>query len=197
MRTTGRFVVVDGKVDHIIGSHDTTDVNITEQITTHPDDGPYSADPFDQRRHGFTRTETHTFVNTSREFAMLFEVNGHTLKLASADYIALATGDSVRAVCERVPDCPLLVLDWSNRTRGIRWRALPSPLAGAASEIGGSLVLLAIGIGAVFLWRDFDGSILPPLIGGGAVVLAGLAAIGAYRRADGLARTHAELDRLT
>jgi hypothetical protein len=197
MRGQQRFVAIEGPVSYIIGSHDTTDVSVTQHTTHREEPAMPFAHPDDAiHRRGLTRTEMHTFVNTSREFAMLFEVNGHTLKLSASDYIALAVGDRIRAVCESVPDCPMLVRDWHNQTRGIRFRDLPAPLASVATEISLSLILLVIGFGAVLLSGNGRDARTFTLIGCGLVAFAALCALSAYRGAARTARTHAELDRL-
>lgn len=198
MRKQQRFVAIEGPVSYIIGFHDTTDVSVTQHTTHRADPAVPISHPGDTiHRTGLTRAETHTFVNTSREFAMLFEVNGHTLKLCASDYIALAVGDRVRAVCEPIPDCPMLVRDWHNQTRGIRLRDLPTPLASVATEICFSLILIVIGLGAVFLSGDDGDARTFTLIGCGLVAFAALCALSANRGAARTARTHAELDRLT
>ena len=82
MRKQQRFVANEGPVSYIIGFHDTTDVSVTQHTTHRADPAVPISHPGDTiHRTGLTRAETHTFVNTFREFAMLFEVNGHTLKL--------------------------------------------------------------------------------------------------------------------
>ena len=79
MRKQQRFVAIEGPVSYIIGFHDTTDVSVTQHTTHRADPAVPISHPGDTiHRTGLTRAETHTFVNTSREFAMLFEVNGHT-----------------------------------------------------------------------------------------------------------------------
>ena len=118
-----RYECIKGTVDRVIGSHQTTDVRITEETTM--------AMHQSSSAHGHHHSETHTFVNTSREFAMLIEVQGHTLTLVSDEYIAVAIGGEVQAICEVVPDAAMRVLDWSNATRKIRFRTISSPLMAA------------------------------------------------------------------
>lgn len=196
MTEADHFVVIDGAVTYIIGSHDTTDVQITRHTTHYPHPATPFEDPLTPHRQvALTRPETHTFINSSREFVMLFEVNGRTLKLVCEDYIALAVGDQIRATCDPVPDCPLLVRDWHNKTRGIRARMVPAPLAGVASEIGASIVLLVIGAASMLVSDDFPGSPFPTVIALGALLFASLCAFSAYRGADRLARVHRALDR--
>ena len=118
MIAQSRFlVVVEGPIDRILGSHRTTDVSITEHTSSRPGTAG-----------GAHQTETHIFVHTSREFAMLLEVKGRTLKLVNDYYIAAAEGDDVRALCEPTHNGPLVVKDWHNRTRSIRFRHVPRPL---------------------------------------------------------------------
>lgn len=182
-----RYECIEGTVDRILGSHQTTDVNITESTTTSTHQSSSA--------HGHHHSETHTFVNTSREFAMLLEVKGHTLKLVSNDYIAVATGDEVRAICEVVPDAAMQVLDWSNVTRKIRFRTIHEPLIAAAVPIVSTAIFGLAGL--VFLYafaryavEDMEWFTL------GALAVAGLSACYALRIADRVARLHAELDRL-
>lgn len=192
-----RFKAIFGPVTRILGSHDTTDISITEHTTTRHDPHP-GFDPNAPHLHsGHTRTETHTFVNTTREFVMLLEVEGRTLKLASNDYLAVAVGDTVRAICEPNPNGPLIVLDWHNVTRDIRFRTLPSPLAGVTAEIACSVVLLAAGIGTLVGFAHEADATFPRLVVIALVAAAAILAVFAYRGADRLSQRHAELDRLT
>jgi hypothetical protein len=161
-------------------------------MTTHH---PVSADP-DRRHETVPHTETHTFVNTSREFAMLLEVKGRTLKLVSDDYLAVAVGDTVRAVCEPSVNGPLYVRDWHNVSRSIRFRTIPAPLAGAATAIGFSIILLVIGYGALSMWGSFESSLALPLVGMSLVLAAAVCAVSAYRTAKRLFHIQAALDRL-
>ena len=126
---------------------------------------------------------------------MLLEVKGHTLKLVSNDYIAVAIGDEVRAICEVVPDAAMRVLDWSNVTRKIRFRTIPAPLMAAVVPV--ALTMLFGLTGVVFLYaftryavEDMEWLSL------GALAVAGLSALYALRIADRMTRLHAELDRL-
>ena len=179
------YQCIEGTVDRILGSHRTTDVNITESTTTH-----HPVTPDTQYR-----TETHTFVNTSREFVMLLEVKGRTLRLVSNDYIAVAVGDEVRAICEPVTDAPLMVRDWCNTTRSIRFRTVQTPLEGAGADLAWAGILVFIGAICLFVYLryDNDGFKWGAL---GAVIMAALLALYAMRTADHLARINAELDRL-
>ena len=182
-----RYQSVEGAVDRILGSYRTTDVNITETTSTlmHESSSP----------HGHHHSETHTFVNTSREFAMLLEVKGYTLKLVSNDYIAVAIGDEVQAICAVIPDAAMRVLDWSNVTRSIRFRTIPMPLVAAAVPLALTAFLTLFGL--IFLYafarysvEDLEWWTLS------ALILAGVSAFCAWRTADRMARIHAELDRL-
>lgn len=193
MKSAGRLVAVRGTVSRILGSHDTTDVQITEHSTTRYDS------PTDHGTSGVhishARTETHTFVNTQREFVMLLEVDGRTLRLASDDYIALAPGDEVHAVCRTVHNGPLLVRDWNNVTRSIRFRTVPTPLDAAAKRIVGALVSLTIAVGcAINIY--FYGSEMAVVGFVIASIVAAILAPAALRKAHRMARLHAELDRL-
>lgn len=183
MTSRSRFQVVEGPVTRIIGSHRTTDVSVNEHTSTQhpvPPDTHY-------------RTETHTFVNSAREFVMLLEVKGRTLKLVSDDYIALAEGDLVRAICEPLPQGPLRVVDWLNRTRSIAFRSIPQPSDGLGQRLFVCAILGALGTSFVL-----SGAPLLFHIVGGFVLLAAIAILAeggvAFRSR---ARTHAELDRLT
>jgi hypothetical protein len=191
------FKAIFGPVTRILGSHDTTDISIAEHTTTRHEPHP-GFDPNASHLHaGNTHTETHTFVNTAREFVMLLEVEGRTLKLASNDYLAVAVGDTVRAICEPNPNGQLVVLDWHNVTRGIRFRTLPSPLAGVAAQIIWSLALLAAGCGMLFGFAQAADALFPRLVAIALVVAAAILAVAAYGGADRLSQGHAELDRLT
>lgn len=179
------YQCIEGTVDRILGSHRTTDVSITESTTTH-----HPVTPDTQYR-----AETHTFVNTSREFVMLLEVKGRTLRLVSNDYIAVAMGDDVRAICEPVADAPLMVRDWCNTTRSIRFRTVQTPLEGVGADLAWAGILVLVGMIClyVYLRYDSDGFKWGAL---GAVIVAALLALYAMRTADHLARINAELDRL-
>lgn len=100
-------------------------------------------------------TETQTFVNTSRKFAMLLEVNGSTLKLVSGDYIAVAIGDEVRAICDVVPGNVLLVLDWWNATRRAGFRIIPRPLEAAAAPLIMAFVLTFLGLSCLYTFDRY------------------------------------------
>jgi hypothetical protein len=183
MIAPSRFLVVEGAIDRILGSHRTTDVNITE----HSNDRSSCTGgaPF--------QAETHTFVNTSREFAMLLEVKGRTLKLVSDDYIAAAEGDDVRALCQLTQNGPLVVKDWHNRTRAIRFRTVPQPFDGWIQR----LLIIAImgGLGIAFV---VSGAPLFFRIVGACVLLATVAILAEGAAAfRSRAHTHAEMDRLT
>lgn len=186
MIASSRFIAVEGQIDRILGSHRTTDVTITEHTAT---------------RHSGTagtphQADTHTFVNTSREFAMLLEVKGRTLKLVSDDYIAAAEGDIVRALCEPTHNGPLVVKDWHNRSRAIRFRNVPQPLPGVATDLLWTVILLIGGIGIIVgFWPEAD-ALFPILVGVALLVAAAILAAATVRKASGLARAHAELDRL-
>lgn len=185
MIAPSRFLVIEGPIDRILGSHRTTDVSITEHTSSRP--GTTGA------AH---QTETHTFVNTSREFAMLLEVKGRTLKLVSDDYIAATEGDDVRALCEPTHNGPLVVKDWHNRSRAIRFRHVPQPLSGVATELLWTIILLLAGIGVIVgFWPEAD-ALFPTLVGVALLVAAAILAGAAVRKASGFARIHAELDRL-
>lgn len=182
-----RYECIKGTVDRILGSHQTTDVRITEETTMSMHQSSSA--------HGHHHSETHTFVNTSREFAMLIEVQGHTLKLISDDYIAVTIGDEVQAICEVVPDAAMRVLDWSNVTRKIRFRTISSPLLAAAVPV--ALTIFFGLAGMIFLYafaryaiEDMEWWTLV------ALAVSGLSACFALRIADRRARIHAALDRL-
>lgn len=185
MIAPSRFLVVEGPIDRILGSHRTTDVSITEHTSSRP--GTAGA------AH---QTETHTFVNKSREFAMLLEVKGRTLKLISDDYIAAAEGDDVRALCQPTHNGPLVVKDWHNRSRAIRFRHVPRPLSGVATELLWTVILLIAGIGIIVGFRAETDALFPTLIGVALLVADAILAAATVRKASGLARVHAELDRL-
>jgi len=185
MIAPSRFLVVEGRIDRILGSHRTTDVSITEHTSSRPGTAG-----------GAHQTETHTFVNTSREFAMLLEVKGRTLKLVSDDYIAAAEGDDVRALCEPTYNGPLVVKDWHNRSRAIRFRRVPQPLSGVATELLWTIILLFAGGGVIVgFWLEAD-ALFPSLVGVALLIVAAILAAATVRKASGLARVHAELDRL-
>jgi hypothetical protein len=185
MIAPSRFLVVEGPIDRILGSHRTTDVSITEHTSSRP--GTAGA------AH---QTDTHAFVNTSREFAMLLEVKGRTLKLVSDDYIAAAEGDVVRALCEPTHNGPLVVKDWHNRTRSIRFRNVPRPLAGVAANIVWTVILLIAGVGTVLGFRQESHAFFPTLIGVALLAASALLAAATVQKASALAQAHAELDRL-
>lgn len=189
-----RYQRIEGTVDRILGSHQTTDVKFTEQTTTtHPPvtfDERYPLIP-DMHHH----TETHTFVNTSREFAMLLEVNGSTLKLVSDDYIAVAIGDEVRAICGVVPGNALLVLDWWNVTRRIHFRIIPKPLEAATPPLIMAFVLTLLGLSCLYTF-DRYASEEAAWCGLAAVVLAGLVGLYGWRTADRNKRMNATIDHL-
>jgi len=185
MIAPSRFLVVEGPIDRILGSHRTTDVSITEHTSSRP--GTAGA------AH---QTDTHTFVNTSREFAMLLEVKGRTLKLVSDDYIAAAEGDDVRALCQPTHNGPLVVKDWHNRTRSIRFRNVPRPLAGVAANIVWTIILMLAGIGTVLGFTQESHALFPTLIGIALLLAATILAAATVHKASGLAHAHAELDRL-
>jgi hypothetical protein len=135
-------------------------------------------------------------VNTSREFAMLLEVKGRTLKLVSDDYIAAAEGDDVRALCQPTHNGPLVVKDWHNRTRSIRFRNVPRPLAGVAANIVWTIILMLAGIGTVLGFTQESHALFPTLIGIALLLAATILAAATVHKASGLAHAHAELDRL-
>ena len=139
--------------------------------------------------------DTHTFVNTSREFAILLEVKGFTLKLVSSDYIAVALGDHVRAICEFVTDAPLIVSEWSNITRKIRFRTVPMPLTAAAPSIGLAIIFVLLGLVCLYTFARYEVEDLQ-WWAFGAVALAAVLASNALHTADRMTRVHAELDRL-
>lgn len=165
--------------------HRTIDVSITESTTTHH---PVTPDTQYQ-------TETRTFVNTSREFVMLLEVKGRMLRLISNDYIAVAVGDDVQAICEPITDSTFMVRDWYNTTRSIRFRTVQAPLEGVGADLAwaGNLVLVGMTCLYVYLRYNSDGFKWGAL---GAVIVAALLALYAMRTADRLAHINAELDQL-
>lgn len=181
-----RYQCIEGTVDCILGSHQTTDVSITERTT-----------PMNQSflpNDGY-RAETHTFVNTSREFTMLLEVKGYTLKLVHNDYLTVALGDDVRAICEVVTNAPLLVCDWSNITRKIRFRAIPMPLAAAAMAIGLAAIFVLLSFVCLYASARY-GVVNLQWWAIGAVALAAVLAINGLHTANRMTRVHAELDQL-
>lgn len=186
MIAPSRFLEVEGPIDRILGSHRTTDVSITEHTSSRRD-GSVGASH---------HSETHTFVNTSREFVMLIELKGRTLKLVSDDYIAAAEGDLVRALCEPTHNGPLLVKDWHNRTRSIRFRNVAQPLAGVAADVVWTVILLIAGVGVILGFRQESEAFFPTLIGVALLAVATILAVATMRKASGLAHVHAELDRL-
>ncbi len=141
------------------------------------------------------RAETHTFVNTSREFTMLLEVKGYTIKLVSNDYIAVTLGDDVRAICEVVTNAPLLVCEWSNITRKIRFRTVPMPLTAAATAIGLAAIFVLLGLVCLYAFTRYDVEGLQ-WWAFSAVALAAVLTINGMHTADRMTRIHAELDRL-
>lgn len=176
------FKVIQGPVTRILGSHRTTDVSISEHNSTHP-----TAEPREHRH-----TETHTFVNTAREFVMLLELEGYTLKLVSDDYIALVEGDMVQAICQPLPQGPFLVVDWLNNTRGIAFRSVPQPTEGWAPR--SLLIAIMMVLGLAFVGSDTP---LVFKIAGTAVLIAALLLIVEGVRAfQSRTYTHAALDRL-
>lgn len=188
MTRTSRYIAVRGSVDRILGSHDTTDVRITEHTSTRHD-AAHHADPVDPAAaFAHPRTETHTFINTTREFVMLIEVAGRTLRLASDDYIALARGDEVRAICEPTPNGPLRVLDWTNVTRGIRFRTVPAPLTAIIRPVAGAAVCVVFA--AAFIYAAYPVGMIAAVVG--ALALAGSAVSEGSR----LSRAHAAIDEL-
>ncbi|WP_174278891.1 hypothetical protein [Sphingomonas bacterium] len=185
MAGPSRFLVVEGPIARVLASHRTTDVHITEQTTAHHPDA-----------HG-SINDTHVFVNTAREFAMLLEVKGHTLKLVDVDYIAVAEGDEVRAVCRRSYSGPLIVMDWHNRTRAIRFRTIPQPLDGVMTDIVGTALLVIAGVViAVWFGRETD-SDKAMAIAAFLVFSALVLSLLILRKATELARVHEALDALT
>lgn len=184
---------IEGTVNRILGAHQTTDVQITERTTTVGQPSASTAKPF--FRDEPARTETHTFVNTSREFAMLIEVEGYTLKLISGDYIAVALGDKVRAICEVVTDAPLLVLDWSNVTRQIRFRNVPAPLTEAAPALLLSTLFILLAFVCLHTSARYHLDYLQ-WCAFAAVASGVILAIYGFHTADRITRVHAEIDGL-
>lgn len=176
------FKVIQGPVTRILGSHRTTDISISEHSSTHP-----AAAPGDHHH-----TETHTFVNTAREFVMLLEVEGYTLKLVSADYIALVEGDVVRAICQPIPHGPFLVVDWLNKTRGIAFRSVPRPTDGWAPRLVFIVVMTALGAGFVVS----DTPLVFKIVGTAVLVAALLLIVEGVRAFRSRDHAHAALDRL-
>jgi hypothetical protein len=123
-------------------------------------------------------------------------VKGRTLKLVSDDYIAAAEGDVVRALCEPTHNGPLVVKDWHNRTRSIRFRNVPRPLAGVAVNIVWAVILLIAGVGTVLGFRQESHAFFPTVIGVALLAASALLAAATAQKASALAQAHAELDRL-
>lgn len=191
------FELVEGRVARILGSYDVTDVEEGEYETTHLDHAAaHAAGTVAVPGGPYARTERHRFVNVSREFAMTLEVGGRTLRLVSGDYLAVAAGDEVRALCEPSPGGPLLVRDWHDVTRGIRLRTYPTPLAGAGGAIAASLGMVVTGAFWLAKLSDPGGPGLLDLVGVALLVLAVILAIAACAEADRLQRLHRALDRL-
>ena len=187
------YQCIEGTVDRILASHHTIDVEITEHTVPTHQPAALTEKPF--FRDEPARTETHTFVNTSREFAMLIEVEGYTLKLISDDYIAVALDDKVRAICEVVTDAPLLVSDWSNITRQIRFRNVPTPLTAAAPAL---LLAILFVLAAFVCLHTFSRYHLDYLQWGALAAVASAVVLAIYglHTADRITRVHAEIDEL-
>jgi len=127
---------------------------------------------------------------------MLLDVKGCTIKLVSNDYIAVAVGDEIRAICEVIADAPLLVLDWSNVTREIRFRTVPMPLTAAGTSIGLAVVLVFLGLVCLYTFARYEVEDLQ-WWAFGAVALAAVLASNGLHTANRMTRVHAELDRLS
>jgi len=180
-----RYECIKGTVDRVIGSHQTTDVRITEETTM--------AMHQSSSAHGHHHSETHTFVNTSREFAMLIEVQGHTLTLVSDEYIAVAIGGEVQAICEVVPDAAMRVLDWSNATRKIRFRTISSPLMAAVVPVGLTIFFGLAGMSFLYAFARYA---IEDIEWVDARCAGRFRFIGVPCTTDRRARLHAALDRL-
>lgn len=97
--------LLEGEITLVIGQHQTTDVHVS---------GSSSA-------AGGHSSHTHVFVNSSRQFAVLFELDGKTVKLCSGDHIAVAQGDKMSVIARQEANGLWFALDAVNLSRGISW----------------------------------------------------------------------------
>lgn len=126
--------LLEGEITLLIGRHDTTDVHVSG----------HSSSAGDNSSH------VHVFVNSSRQFAVLFELDGKTVKLCSGDHIAIAQGDKMSVIVRQEANGLWYALDAVNLSRGISWidlisvrRATIEPLF----VIGPALLAFLVGIG--------------------------------------------------
>ncbi|MBA4044706.1 hypothetical protein [Blastomonas sp. CCH8-A3] len=126
--------LLEGEISLLVGRHDVTDVHVSG----------YSSSA------GGNSSHAHVFVNSSREFAVLFELGGKTVKLCSGDYIAVAPGDKMSVIARQEANGLWYALDAVNLSRGISWidlisvrRATIEPLF----VIGPALFAFLVGIG--------------------------------------------------
>jgi hypothetical protein len=122
-----------GTVFRMLNRHDDTNISIYD-VTV-------QAGQHIGVHHHPTHTETRTFINQSRNYSAIFEMDGDTYKFTDRDHIVLTAGDEVRIVWYLRADGLRKIVAMSNVSRRIARRAFVDAQTPLINGLAGAVVL--------------------------------------------------------